>query len=111
MRKFTLMYLAVLCLVIPTYGQQPTSKPKASEASASYPPQRYQLITAEIEWSTHQEGRSPALFLLDTQTGRVWRYQAPSSSEVEGKTEHFPEVFIPVEIWKTLDKPKTLPQE
>ena len=70
------------------------------------------MIPAQVELGLHAgEGLSMQLFLVDTQTGRVWRYQ-PSSVVGEGKgTVITPELFIPIELWKTLPKDKTLPQE
>lgn len=112
--------LILFVLVVSVYAAQRSSSrvPPAAEqtlASATSNSGRYQLVSAQTRvWARTGESKEVTdLFLLDTQTGRVWRYQPPGSSHVEGQTNPvvIPEVFIPIEIWKTLEKSKTMPQE
>jgi hypothetical protein len=53
-----------------------------------------------------QGATSKKVFLLDSQTGRVWRYQP--LTVVNGKIGG-PEIFIPIEIWEANEGSKVLP--
>jgi len=77
--------------------------------------QRYQLISAQIDVDASDAvSPAPQLFLLDTWTGRVWRYQPPGTIDhPDGQKEpiQIPELFIQIEILKAMDKSLTLPQQ
>jgi hypothetical protein len=61
-------------------------------------PGRYQLISLEVD---DQGSKSHNIFLLDSKTGRVWRYQPLSMGTTkDDKPIKFPEVFLPIEIWQ-----------
>jgi hypothetical protein len=68
--------------------------------SSSATVQRYQLIQAKAQLP-NQAGTTTAfddLFMLDTQTGQVWRWQASDSMRTTGGTlkaqQHFESVFV-----------------
>ena|SRR5450755_1204308 len=109
----SILITLLLFATVSARGQKTTSLPypAAPEPAAQG---RYQLISTHIELNG-QTGESlhSQLFLLDTRTGRVWRYQPAGSIQVEGQQAptSVPEVFIPIEIWKSLEKSKTLPQD
>jgi len=67
--KLWLLALCVLCLILVAVGQK--SSPKAESAAAS----RYQLVPAQVD-SLSGETVQHTVFLLDTQTGKVWKYVA-----------------------------------
>jgi hypothetical protein len=61
-------------------------------------PRRYQLVSLEVD---DQGSKSHNIFLLDSKTGRVWRYQPLSMGTTkDDKPIKFPEVFLPIEIWQ-----------
>jgi len=66
--KLWLLALCVLCLILVAVGQKSSLKP---EAAAS----RYQLVPAQVD-SLSGETVQHTVFLLDTQTGKVWKYVA-----------------------------------
>jgi len=66
--KLWLLALCVLCLILVAVGQKSSLKP---EATAS----RYQLVPAQVD-SLSGETVQHTVFLLDTQTGKVWKYVA-----------------------------------
>jgi len=67
--KLWLLALCVLCLMLVAVGQK--SSPKAEPAASS----RYQLVPAQVD-SLSGETVQHTVFLLDTQTGKVWKYVA-----------------------------------
>jgi hypothetical protein len=67
--KLWLLALCVLCLILVAVGQK--SSPKAEAAALS----RYQLVPAQVD-SLSGETVQHTVFLLDTQTGKVWKYVA-----------------------------------
>src|ERR1019366_5658527 len=67
--KLWLVALCVLCLILVAVGQK--SSPKAEAAALS----RYQLVPAQVD-SLAGEKVQHTVFLLDTQTGKVWKYVA-----------------------------------
>jgi hypothetical protein len=81
-----LLALCVLCLILGAAGQKSSPKPDPVASS------RYQLVPAQIEQNGKTVG---ALFLLDTQEGRVWRHQSSGESS-DGKA--YPQAFAPVGI-------------
>ena len=67
--KLWLLALCVLCLILVAVGQK--SSPKAEAVASS----RYQLVPAQVD-SLSGETVQHTVFLLDTQTGKVWKYVA-----------------------------------
>jgi hypothetical protein len=105
--KFLLIFsLGAFCSAFPLYSQQRSAA--KSEPSISQQ-QHFQIIYTEIDPDPTQLGH-PAhqVFLLDTQTGRVWHYQPAGFVGQGPKAVEIPELFIPVEIQKG-DRTKTLP--
>ena len=66
--KLWLLALCVLCLILVAAGQKPSPKPEPAASS------RYQLVPAQVDSLTG--GVQHTVFLLDTQTGKVWKYVA-----------------------------------
>jgi hypothetical protein len=97
--KIVLMCL-LACGFCPVYSQQ---KPATAPPLESSQTERYQLTDAQVE-STNGAANHE-LFLLDQQTGRVWRYQR---SDVlpgkDGKSVPIPDLFIPIEFLKFADE-------
>jgi hypothetical protein len=60
--------LCVLCLTLVAAGQKSSPKPEPAGSS------RYQLVPAQVDSLTG--GVQHTVFLLDTQTGKVWKYVA-----------------------------------
>ncbi|HXM64151.1 MAG TPA: hypothetical protein VN950_25035 [Terriglobales bacterium] len=110
--KVTALIFVVLFAALPMNGQKKSATAMPSSPTQTETSGRYQLIPAQVELGMHAgEALSMQLFLVDTQTGRVWRYQ-PSGVVGEGKGAVVtPEMFIPIEHWKKLSKDETLPQE
>jgi hypothetical protein len=77
--------------VLPIEGQKPATTPSADQG-------RYQLLPVALG---ERSNISQQLFLLDSQTGRVWHFRPESNIENgAGKAPTFvPEAFIPVTIW------------
>ena len=67
--KLWLLGLCVLCLIVVAAGQRSSPKPEAAASS------RYQLVPAQVD-SLSGEKVQHTVFLLDTQTGKVWKYVA-----------------------------------
>ena len=63
-----LLALCVLCLTLVAAGQRSASKPEPVGSS------RYQLVPAQVDSLTGEVQHT--VFLLDTQTGKVWKYVA-----------------------------------
>ena len=61
--------LCVLCLTLVAAGQKSSPKPEPAGSS------RYQLVPAQVD-SLSGETVQHTVFLLDTQTGKVWKYVA-----------------------------------
>ncbi len=60
---------------------------------------RYQLISAPIEDGITSE---KTIFLLDTVTGKVWKFQtAFVSTDASGKKTSIPPFFIPIDVSNT----------
>jgi len=81
-RKLWLLAVCVVGLMLVAFGQKPIAKTEPSVTG------RYQLINAQQE----QDGK--IVFVLDTQSGSVWKYQtalAPTD-----KHSSIPEAFISV---------------
>jgi len=66
--KLWLLALCVLCLTLVAAGQKSSPKPEPAGSS------RYQLVPAQVDSLTG--GVQHTVFLLDTQTGKVWKYVA-----------------------------------
>jgi hypothetical protein len=62
--------------------------------------QRFQLFAAETEEQAEQNRAEVvsqhSVFLLDTETGKVWRYQSPLTMQIQGKPVAVPATFFPV---------------
>ena len=67
--KLWLLALCVLCLILVAAGQKSSPKPEPGASS------RYQLVPAQVD-SLSGEKVQHTVFLLDTQTGKVWKYVA-----------------------------------
>lgn len=67
--KLCLLALCVLCLILVAVGQKSSPKPEPAAAS------RYQLVPAQVDSLTGEKVQH-TIFLLDTQTGKVWKYVA-----------------------------------
>ena len=84
------------------YSQEKSTDSHLESARA----ERYRLVDAQVESSNgtpHHE-----LFLLDPQTGRVWRYQRGEIIEQGGQvTGSLPELFTPVEFVSLKDVGKS----
>ncbi len=94
-KRWGLTLLIVLACGTVAGGQ----KPVPTTEPASVP--RYQLVPAQVESqgdpatttvTTHE------VFMLDTQTGKVWRYTAQNVGKSQGQTIIFPEAFLMVEV-------------
>jgi hypothetical protein len=69
-----------------------------TDAKSSSVPQRYQLVPAQVLSPVDATTAVSQLFLLDTQTGRVWRYNASSGSAKDfNGTTVLTGGFIPVD--------------
>jgi hypothetical protein len=81
-RKIWLVVVCMVGLMLVAFGQKSATKAEPTNAS------RYQMTNAQQE----QEGK--VVFVLDTQSGSVWKYQAALAPA----TNHpaIPEAFIPV---------------
>jgi hypothetical protein len=77
-------------------GQQST--PTASRSAS--PQARFQLISAEVDAGVGMGGDvTHEVFLIDTQTGKVWRFQAGGvSKDKQGNMGEVPQLFFPVNI-------------
>ncbi len=63
--------------------------------------QRFQLFSAQVEYKQDNGNDLPEheVFLLDSQSGRVWRYQSNTTVATDhGKHEFVQEHFIAVDI-------------
>jgi hypothetical protein len=60
---------ALLCLTLAAAAQKPSPKPEPAASS------RYQLVPAQVD-SLGGGTVQHTVFLLDTQTGKVWKYVA-----------------------------------
>ena len=68
-RSGLLALCVLLCLALAAAGQKSSSKPEPASAS------RYQLVPAQVD-SLSGGTVQHTVFLLDTQTGKVWKYVA-----------------------------------
>jgi len=66
--KSWLLALCLLCLTLVVSGQKSSPKPEPANSS------RYQLVPAQVDSLTGEVQHT--VFLLDTQTGKVWKYVA-----------------------------------
>jgi hypothetical protein len=84
------LFVAVLCVVGMFHADQAHPTPALPANSG-----RYQLVPASIPYQTKTgEAFEQALFLLDTQTGMVRRYQRSITIVKDGKTvDEFTESF------------------
>jgi len=73
--KLWLLALCVLCSVLVAVGQKSSPKPEPAASS------RYQLVPAQVD-SLSGEKVQHTVFLLDTQTGKVWKYVASGQPKV-----------------------------
>jgi hypothetical protein len=82
--KWIALAVLVAVVVVAAFAQN-------SQKSSAYL-QRYQLTAAQVE---SESGVRHVVFLLDTQTGQVFRYQFPVTQE--DKTI-MPDIFYPVQV-------------
>jgi len=71
-------------------------KPPTQSATTN---QRYQLISAQVMGASDSDKSVPQLFLLDTDTGKVWRYVSTAGPIKDFKNGEsiLTGAFIPVE--------------
>ena len=99
-----LIVLGLIC-ALPLQGQKAPIRPPVQQPA----PGRYQLVSLEL--NDHLE-KTKSVFLLDSQTGRVWRYQPFSAGTTnDNKPINFPEVFLPIEIWQPKEGVKVSPDD
>lgn len=80
--KFSSVILLLAVLALPLQSQKPSTTPSLDQG-------RYQLVLMS----------SQQLFLLDSQTGRVWHYRPESQlSQASGPPQTQLEAFLPVMI-------------
>ena len=93
--------IAVFCLSLTTASAQRTAeRPSGGEVNG-----RYQLFAAESVASTAGE---KTVFLLDTETGVVWKLQAASSwTDVDGKQHVRPASWIKMTFLEAGEAPPT----
>jgi len=83
-----LLALCVLCLILVAAGQKSSPKPEPAASS------RYQLVPAQVDSLTGEKVQH-TVFLLDTQTGKVWKYVAsgqPKCSKTKIRPATYQEV-------------------
>jgi hypothetical protein len=87
-RKLWLLAVCVVGLILVAFGQKPA--PKLDSVALS----RYQLVPATV-WESGEP--TAKMFLIDTQDGRVWRYQpgGPTAAP-NGNKGWFPDAMIAV---------------
>jgi hypothetical protein len=93
MRRIFLSIAVVLLAVTSVHPQQTEAKP-------SSPTGKYQLLSAicEPEIASGQANEH-CVFLLDTQTGRVWKYQSGVAvTDADGKQQYLSPTFIPIGV-------------
>jgi hypothetical protein len=90
--RIPLLAMTVVAVgLLSAYSQQAIPKP----SSTSSPNGRYQLISAPVGEATGDS----TVFLLDTATGNVWRYQpAYSAKGTDGKETIVPAMFFPIPV-------------
>ena len=92
------IWCAITCLVVLGLARGQSDKPSSG---------RYQLVSASVVESEHFDNTNsiaPGVFLLDTETGHIWRYQPPFEFKSEGKTGQTTEYFAPVFIAQTKEE-------
>jgi hypothetical protein len=95
----------LLACTVSLHGQKTVTHPPIQQSS----PARYQLTSLEID---DGEGKATVVFLLDSKTGRVWRYQHPSVGKTKDNTPiSFPEAFISIEVWQPREGVKVYPSD
>jgi len=90
--------MCILLLASATLSaQQPSPKPSPTLPSSPAASGRYQLIPALLDDAASTPLKT--VFLLDTQTGKVWKYQeAFTLHEQDGTTRIMPATFVSVDI-------------
>jgi hypothetical protein len=91
MKKMLALSAVALAAIGLTYAQtQPEKQPSALS--------RYQLLpaTATYEGKDGRQSNGPEVFLLDTETGRVWKYEFSRKLEVSHVSS--PNYFEPVPV-------------
>jgi hypothetical protein len=100
-KPWFLALCVLLCLTLDAAGQKPSPKPEPAAAS------RYQLVPAQMDSLTGGTVQH-TVFLLDTQTGKVWKYVAsgqPKTLKEKDQTTDLgsttigltPGTFVPVD--------------
>lgn len=95
MKKYWIVAMvAVLLLAAIAFAQQSPKTPTQTQG-------RFSLIQAEIPGIAPPGNREPGLFVIDSQTGQVWKYSPPSVySNDKGENLGTPDVFLPVAFQK-----------
>jgi len=92
--SFALFLANVTCIaqaphvILPNAVDSPT--PRASTQVG-----RYRLVTATVENGNATE---PTIFMIDTATGRVWKYQGVFEYHDKQNSGLEPSKFIPIEV-------------
>lgn len=90
-RSLGVLFAGIVCLALYAAAQKLPSQSYVSQA------QRYQLVTARVAVQPGT-GEENALFLLDTATGRVWRYQGYTKYVLDQKETYERDKFVPVSV-------------
>ena len=104
-RKIAVCVLFLLCWIPLAKAQKPTATPTNNP-----PSDRYQLIPVKVEIQ-NGNGEVNTLFLLDTKTGKVWRYQPffMGKNKTTNEQRIDDEVFIPIGFAEYVPKGKASP--
>lgn len=102
------MKLRVLLCVLVVLCSATLATSQKAESSNNSETQRYQFVTAKVE-TTAGNGEVNTLFLLDTTTGKVWRYQPLWVTKKDQKQEVQDELFIPIGFAEYSPKGKPSP--
>jgi hypothetical protein len=75
MKKKLIAFVCVGMICVSAAQDRKSPAPQALQNG-----QRYQLFAARVDFTNNEvEGSSNEVFLLDTQTGKVWRFQSTST--------------------------------
>jgi hypothetical protein len=102
--KITVFVLTVMLAGVLSAQQGPDASPVQRPATG--PVNRYQLVTARVENDNTEE---PTVFMIDTVTGRVWKFQGPFVvRKAGGEIDHsVQEMFTPVLVLNFEDLKQT----
>ena len=90
--------VSVLLITLSGLSQEPRrqSAPPVAPPAAS-PSGRYQIVAATLDDGISQ--KTQTVFLINTQTGNVWKYQeAFTATDTDGTKKIIPAAFVPVDV-------------